>query len=247
MYDWPEVRGATDRLWAQVRDRVRAAGIAAPAALTRDDGPWAHWRSPALCLSQTCGFPYRTELHERVTLVGTPDFGLPGAAPGYYYSQLVVRRQAEGAFTDFMTKVLALNGFDSQSGWAAPMNHALRFGGTFTRFEETGAHVESARAVAEGRADIAAIDAVTWRLITAYRPDMARELRVLGHTEPTPGLPLITSPDLQAEPLANAYSQAVDAIDQSDRLTLGLKGLVAIPAQAYLSVPTPALPNKRQT
>ena len=58
----------------------------------------------------------------------------------------------------------------------------------FARLVETGAHVESARAVAEKRADIAAVDAVTWRGITRHAEPMPMPmLRVLGQTRATPG------------------------------------------------------------
>ena len=36
MYDWPELRDATDGLWAALRDALRAEGVAAPEALSRD-------------------------------------------------------------------------------------------------------------------------------------------------------------------------------------------------------------------
>ena len=57
MYDWPEIAPATDRLWAALRDHLRAAGVAAPDALTRDRplperlAPTRSWCSgrPAAC------------------------------------------------------------------------------------------------------------------------------------------------------------------------------------------------------
>ena len=39
--------GATDRLWAALRDALRAAGVAAPEALTRDRALMAGWTDPA--------------------------------------------------------------------------------------------------------------------------------------------------------------------------------------------------------
>lgn len=244
MYDWPEIAPATDRFWAAIRDRLRADAIVAPDHLTR--GADAHlpaWTSPALLLSQTCGMPYRTMLHDRVALVGTPDYGLPDADPGYYYSQLVLRADDPGGFADHLTQRLAYNEAGSQSGWAAPQTHAAAAGGRFHATIATGSHRESARAVAEGRADIAAIDAVTWRLIGAHRPALAASLRVLGHTAPTPGLPLITSPQHDALRIANAVAGAIADLAASDRDDLGLRDLIAIPAAAYLAIPTPPPPR----
>lgn len=244
MYDWPEIRPATDRLWDAIARRLAQAGIAAPAALTRGaDGFWPAWENPGLVLSQTCGLPYRSRLHARVALVGTPDYGLPGAAPGHYYSELVVRKDAPGGFDRFLSGRLAFNSAESQSGWAAPQNHAARHGARFTRLVETGSHVESAEAVAAGRAEIAAIDAVTWRLILRHRPRLAAALWVLGRTAPTPGLPLIAAPALDAAQIAAAVAGAIADITPADRETTGLRGLARIPAAAYLAVPTPPPPG----
>lgn len=238
MYDWDEVRPATDRLWALIRDHLRARGLEAPDTLHR--GPrWNDWRAPDVILSQTCGFPYRTALHDHVRLVGTPDYGLPDTPPGHYYSELVVRRDAGGDWGDFLGKVLAINGYDSQSGWAAPQNHAAAYGETFTHHLVTGAHRASACAVADGQADIAAIDAVTWRLLARHQPDLATRLRVIARTDPTPGLPLITAAGNDPVALAGSVRAALADMDEQDRMALGLRDLVQIPAAAYLAVRTP--------
>ena len=240
MYDWEEVREATDRLWGLIHDALGARAIAAPRTLTRGVDMWQAWQSPDLVLGQTCGFPFRTRLHGKVRLVGTPDYQLPGAAPGYYYSQLVGRADETRDMAELFGLRLAANGTDSQSGWAAPLNHAAGKGWPVGKTVLTGAHVESARAVAEGRADIAALDAVTWRLITAHRPELAGRLRVLGRTEPaTPGLPYITATGRDAGAIAAAVDDAVRALSPADRDELGLAGHVRIPEAEYLAVPVP--------
>ena len=245
MYDWPQVTDATDRLWAAIRDRLRQAGIAAPQALTRDASLWAMWESPDLLLGQTCGMPYRTRLHDRVALVATPDYGLPGAPAGYYYSELVVHADEPGELPDFIDRTLAFNGQDSQSGWAAPQNQVARLGRRFTHTLHTGAHRDSARAVAEGRARIAAIDAVSWRLMCAHHPEVTARLRIIGHTDPTPGLPLIAAPGRDRAVLAAAVSAAIAGLSRADRALLGgLGGVAAIAAKDYLAVPTPPPPTQ---
>ena len=240
MYDWPEMQGANDRLWYRIRDALRAEGIAAPDTLTRGEDLWDGWHNPRLLLGQTCGFPFRTALHGVVTLVGTPDYALPGAPAAYYYSQLVAGTDSAGDWTAFIDQRLAINGFDSQSGWAAPQNHAARIGRRFERIVVSGAHRDSARMVAEGDADVAAIDAVTWRLLTTYHPEIVAKLKILAQTEPTPGLPLITVLGRDPQPLARAFAAAVAAMSAEDRAVTGLRGLVQVPAQAYLAVATPA-------
>ena len=244
MYDWPEVRAEHDRLWTLIREALAGEGIAGPRHLTRDASLWAVWESPDLLLGQACGMPYRTRLHGRTELVATPDYALPGAAPGHYYSVLVTREGEPGDVTDFIDRTLAFNGQDSQSGWAAPQNQMAALGLRFTHTRHTGAHRESARAVAAGRADIAAIDAVSWRLLEAHHPEISRRLRVLSHTDPTPGLPLITAKGRDPAPLARAVASAIAALGAAERAALGLAGLAQVPAAAYLAVATPLPPSQ---
>ncbi|MCR9150212.1 MAG: PhnD/SsuA/transferrin family substrate-binding protein [Rhodobacteraceae bacterium] len=242
MYDRAEIRPATDRLWAEIRDRLRAAGIDAPDALERPEDPWEVWQAPDLVLAQTCGLPYRRRLHGHVTLVGTPDYGLEGLEPGHYSSALVARAGDGRDLPALAGGVLAINEAGSQSGWAAIHAHAAAQGLEVSRAIRTGAHLDSARAVAEGRADLAALDAVTWRLIGAHDPALAAALRVVARTAPTPGLPLITGKGRDPAPVFAAVAGAIAALHPGDRAALGLRGLVAIPASAYLAVPIPPDP-----
>jgi ABC-type phosphate/phosphonate transport system substrate-binding protein len=170
MYDRVECQPANDRLWALIRDGMRAAGLAAPDTLTRGAAAcWEAWTAPDLTLSQTCGFPYRASLHGNVTLIGTPDFGVDGCAPGYYRSVFVVQKDNPSrTLADLDDAALAFNEDLSQSGWAAPQTHARAHGLTLRPALRTGGHLASARAVAEGRAEIAAIDAVTWSMIAEW-------------------------------------------------------------------------------
>lgn len=239
MYDWPGQSTHWDAFWSHIRDALRARNMPAPEHLSRDGNLWDHWQNPDLILGQTCGLPYRQRLHKTVALVGTLDHALPGAPPGYYQSVLVAHRDAPGEVADFKVKTLAYNDPLSQSGWAAPHAHGL----TFTRTLRTGAHRESARAVADGRADIAAIDAETWRLIERYLPEIAAQLRFVAHTDPTPGLPLITARGRDADAIFAAVQAALTRTDPETLSALHIRGIARIPADAYLAIPTPPLPS----
>lgn len=241
MYDRPETAAANDRFWALIRDRLREGGIAAPELLSRGAAdPFAEWEAPDLVLSQSCGYPYRTRLHGRVALVGTPDYGVKGCAPGYYCSRIVARLDdPRERLSEFEGAQLAFNDPGSQSGWAALAAHSP--GLTRGPLLLTGAHAASARAVAEGRADLAALDAVSWALIARAEPFAAR-LRVVASTPPTPGLPLIAAPGADAAALFAAVAAAIAALPAGDREALLLRGLVRIPAKAYLAVPIPPPP-----
>ena len=195
MYTRAELQPAFDALWAATRDHLRAAGVDdVPDALTTvEDGLLSFWQRPDLLISQTCGYPYRHVLKDQVALVGTPDFALEGCAPGYYRSAWIVRADdPRRNLADFQGATIACNDLQSQSGHAAPMVAAQRAGLRFGGMRLSGAHVASARMVANGQADIAGLDAISWRHMTRFDP-WSTELRVLGWTEPTPGLPFITA------------------------------------------------------
>lgn len=244
MYDFGAAVAANDRLWALVRDRLSKAGIDAPKALTRGEAAyWPAWEAPDLLVSQTCGYPFRARLHDRVAYVGTPDFGVEGCPPGYYRSVFVARADdPRTTLADFDNAPFAYNEALSQSGWAAPQVHAAGLGLRLLPVVQTGGHQLSAHAVANGRADIAALDAVTWDLL--QREDaVTKALRVIDLTVPTPGLPYITALGGPAEVIHDAMASAIAALSAEDRAALRLKGIVRIPKAAYLAVPNPPAPQ----
>lgn len=239
MYDMPALQGANDRLW----HGIRAALGFGPQELTRDRDFWEIWQSPDLLLAQTCGMPFRTSLHTHVTLIGTPDYGLPGCPPGYYNSVLVVRAGATGDTPqDFTGGRFAYNEPLSQSGWAAPMTHLNAGGVTFSDLIITGAHAASALAVADGRADIAGLDALTWTLLQTHDPALTARLRVIDTTVPTPALPYITAAGRDPGPITAALRTAIAGLTPADARALHLKGLIDIQAATYLAVPSPPAP-----
>ncbi|WP_371036633.1 phosphate/phosphite/phosphonate ABC transporter substrate-binding protein [Rhodosalinus sp. FB01] len=238
MDDRPETAAANDSFWRAIRGELGYG----PEALTRGRDPWEIWEHPDLLLAQTCGYPFRTRLRDRVTLVGTPDYALEGCPPGHYRSVFVARRDDPGDLPAFAGRRFAFNEALSQSGWAAPAHHMAEAGLGFGPLLRTGAHAASARAVASGRADFAALDAQTWRLIAAH-DDFAGALRVIARTRPTPGLPLITARGRDPGPILAAVRRAAERLDPADRTRLCLAGIVAIPAAAYFEVPTPAPPE----
>jgi len=244
MYDRPETAQANDALWSAIQ---RHLGVDAPVELTRSGNLWEIWQSPDLCLSQTCGYPYRARLHGQVQLVGTPVYDIQGCPPGHYNSIFVARKDDPRiAPKDFSDARFAFNESLSQSGWAAPQNYARAMGFEFSNTIQSGGHLFSARAVAENNADIAAIDALTWILINRH-DDFAKSLKVVGETPYTPTLPFITANGNDARQIFDAVEAAIESLSQSQRDTLALTGITKIPAENYLSVPNPPPPQNAGT
>ncbi len=238
MYDRPETAAANDHLWAAIRDNLGYG----PKALTRDRDFRAIWEDPDLLLAQTCGMPYRLGLHRQVQLVATPDYGFPECPAGHYFSVFVCHVDAaQATLEDLCGGMFAYNEPISQSGWAAPVTHLNQLGLAPDQRMQPGAHVMSARAVAEKQASFAALDALTWEMIQRY-DDFAADLHVVARTKPTPTLPYITGPRANVAEVRTALGAAIETLSAPDRAVLGVNGLVEIASSAYLAVPSPGSP-----
>lgn len=204
MYDWPEIRPQTDAFWRAVAANLAAAGVEAPDALTRAGDAGAAWRDPDLVIGQSCGLPYVMGLCGAARVVARPDYGLPDAAGGVYCS-VIVARDAGGAKTlrAHEGARAVLNEWTSFSGHIALRAHIAGLRGDaagpfFGSAVLSGSHRESARMVARGEADLAALDAVAWALLGAHEPETAGRLAVIARTAPAPALPCITAPRFAA-------------------------------------------------
>jgi ABC-type phosphate/phosphonate transport system substrate-binding protein len=220
-----------------LEDVLRLAGLAAE--IVEPDDLHAFWRRPDLLLSQTCGYPLMFGLREHVRLIATPHFDAPGCQGTDYSSVLVMRADSPFASLESCRGArAAYNAPDSNSGYNA-LRHAVVplavdgkfFGATL----ETGSHLGSLRAVAEHRADVAAIDCVTMAFVLDTYPQLAGVLREIGFTGASPALPLIASNEVsieQADALRAALDEAVAAQPERAR-RLRLKGFSALPLDAY--------------
>ena len=239
MYARPEMADAHNIYWSLIRKHFKASGIESPENLYEPEELYSAWQDPELLLSQTCGMPYRNTLHGQIQLIGTPNFRLNGAPAGHYRSAIVVRSEDSGkTLQEFKDSVFAYNSDDSQSGYGSAWLLCKPKGFWFQNRIATGSHRESTFAIADGRADIAAIDGITWRLIQTY-DRYAEELAVIDWTDPTPGLPYITSVNNDAAAMFDAISAAIEELPADTRKQLGIYELVKLSAEDYLAVENP--------
>lgn len=238
MYDWPEMRAATDAQWARLCAALRSQGVDAPVRLVcrnadlppvsggvRDeagailasdpaslppDGFDLHalWLHPALLLAQTCWGPMGLGLGEHVAVIGQPDYSAFEGGNGALYSSAIVMRAdpcqqdavspADGQPTLplklMRDRCLAYNSADSMSGMLGVLQDLDAVGETLRLFSgciETGGHRASLCAVAQGEADVAAIDCRSWNLFKRFYPAASAKLQVIGWTARRKGLPFI--------------------------------------------------------
>ncbi|MFK8252743.1 phosphate/phosphite/phosphonate ABC transporter substrate-binding protein [Ancylobacter terrae] len=246
MYDPPYLHAAQDMLWSALRAAMIAEGVEAlaggvPAGLARERPIGEALLDPALVLGHTCGYPLRTHYAGRLRVVATPVFASPYTAEGWHRSAIVVRADDPAAdLAALRGRVAALNGYDSNSGMnlfraaLAPLAGGAPF---FADTVVTGGHLASLAAVAEGRADVAAIDGVTFTLAARHAPERVAGVRVLAVTEPSPALPLVTRVDAGDE-LVEALRRALDTLMEDPaaapaRAAFGLTGFARLPDAAY--------------
>lgn len=200
MYDWPELRGQVDAFYAKLRGLVPDL----PETLTRvetEEQMHALWRAPYMVLAQSCWGPMQSGLGAYVHVLAQPRYdGVPGGRGSHYRSALVMRAGqpcaaplSDGACLPQGLAHLrpAINALDSMSGCLALMQD-MNAPDLAQCALVTGSHRASIRAVAEGRADFAAIDCRSWAYALSHEP-AARTLTVTGWTALRPGLPFITS------------------------------------------------------
>lgn len=226
MYDLPEVRADVDALWAGLRGRLVAAGVGdVGERRDRPDDLRVSWGSDRLLLSQTCGYPLVRAL-PGVSVVGT--FAAPaGDPPGYYRSVIV---GAAGGSRR------AVNDEWSLSGWISLL--VAEGAATADRVDVlTGSHRASVAAVRRREADVASIDAVTFRLLAEHAPGELAGVRVIGRGPLVPCLPLITSDASLVPVLRSVLAATIGDPTQADTLRrLGIAGFVPLERADYSRV-----------
>lgn len=232
MYDRPANAAAHDRLWANVRDNLRADCIDAPDHLDRHVLYRDTWDRPDLVVGQICVMPYRATYARDVTIIGASDYGLEGCEPGYFHANFVCRADDPRDLFAFMSTRFVANAKHSYSGFQSAYDATQSKGLTLPEPTITGSHDASVRAVASGDADFACIDAQTWRMQLNDLPD-ARTLRVLSATAQAPGQSFITRQSDDPAPYFAAIKTAIDDLATADKVTLGLRDIIALPQAAY--------------
>ena len=220
MYSDPKpLAEATAAFWGFLSASLKEQGI--PDVPDRLNATIAYndaWVHPDLLLAQTCGFPYVKHLRGKVRLVATPVYDHPGCDGPAMCSLIVVHRDSPArVLADLRGAHAAINQPDSNSGvnlFRAAIAPLSRDGRFFSSVIETGGHRASIEAIAGGRADVAAIDCITYGNLLRFDPSSLSKTRILAQTAKGPGLPFITpatTSDKDVLVLQDALKQAIAA------------------------------------
>lgn len=228
MYALPEMAAANEAMWLALR---AAADIAEPHALSPSAIALPGTIAPETVFSQMCGYPLKTIYHGQYRLLGTPLYDLPGCrlrpdGMPTHCSFLITRADSSDVVLENLRgRRFVMNGADSNSG----MNLARRLvapwardGRFFGEVMVSGSHLRSMEMVAEGLADTATIDCVTYGFVARYRPDLTAQLRVVCETPESPAIPFITA---SGTPTAIAARLTQVLIDPTAALAAALREL----------------------
>ncbi len=241
MYDLEPLRDATDAWWRALAQAFRERGLEnVPVRLDRADRH-DHWSSCDLLLSQTCGWPLVNAFAGRLRLLATPRYDVPCCQGSDYCSLILVRHTSGVAELDDLRGLsAAINGADSHSGYnalratIAPLASAGTF---FGDVRVSGSHQGSLAMVAQGTADVCAVDCVSFALMQDTMPDATDGVRVLATTRCAPALPYVTTAqrgDDEVEALREGLLAAASDPRLDDvRRRLRLKGFAILPLEAY--------------
>ena len=203
-----------------------------------------------LLFAHTCGYPLMKHQRDRVAPVCVPVFDVPGCDGPLYSSQFIVPVESGLQYLeDTRGKTVAINNADSNSGMNV-LRHAIsdlhpgeRF---FADVIETGGHLYSIQAVANGKAELAAIDAVSLQLIRDDQPELCARIRIIGSSTETCGLPFVAplalTTQLDKPRLVKQFNQALEKTPAEARRVLHLSRFDAVDWDDYASIP--ALENE---
>ena len=198
-----------------------------------------HWRASDLLLSQTCGYPLMTQLPE-VQLVGAFTLSAPGCDGARYRSWLVARAEDEDrALADFRGRRAVANSLDSHSGYnalrylIAPLAQDGRF---FSATTLSGSHRQSLADLRAGKADIAAIDCVTWALLRRHAAQELAGLAIIGETPLCPAPPLITAAQTDAQTLATLRDELARLAKEKAARASFITGFTVPTREAYQEI-----------
>ncbi|QYY80743.1 phosphate/phosphite/phosphonate ABC transporter substrate-binding protein [Pseudomonas germanica] len=235
MYVAPEpIRAANERWIARIIEQLGHTRLSA-----EDLSLPELWLSPDLLLTQTCGYPLMTVLRGQVRIVGRPRYELPDASAGNHCSLILGHADdPRKTLADFHNSRGVINSEDSNSGMnllrqrLAPLNQDGQF---FASVGISGGHRESLRWLRENRADLAAIDSVTYAYLARYVPEEVSALRVIARSALSPTLPFITvgsATDEQVEQLRQVMNETLRELPDVVQ-TLGLPEVFAASERDY--------------
>jgi ABC-type phosphate/phosphonate transport system substrate-binding protein len=242
MYNLPEMRAVNASFWEALRGLLVEAGLHdLPESLTFDRLPVPERIGPEILFSQTCGYPLETIFSGQAIRLGAPCYDAPGCDGPTHCGLFVVPVSSTAReLGDLRGGVFLFNSRHSNSGMNLPRRALADIADGkpfFAKVIETGSHPGNLDRIARGEADATAVDNVTYAFWRRYRPEAARQVRILAQTPPSPAIPFVTSVATPA-PTVAILRDALTRLGREPhtaaaRAGLGITDIVEVPATAY--------------
>lgn len=242
MYDGGDLAAANDVLWNAIAKRLRAFGVRhVPRRLERDLPLDEIWSSDRLLFGQTCGYPLAATYRRQLSVIAAPRYAAPGCKKSRHRSFIIVNvGESVRDLLGLRGSRAVINEEHSMTGRHLLGHSIADVGGAYGFFAsvaESGAHARSLAMVAEGEADVAAIDCVTYDHLSRSVPDLVARTRILHRTIATPTLPFVISTargEATAALVGRALTEALaDPATAEARTALGLEGTRTSSTSAY--------------
>jgi ABC-type phosphate/phosphonate transport system substrate-binding protein len=242
MYNLPEMRAVNARFWEALRGLLLEGGLReVPEYLSFERPPVPDWIGPEVLFSQTCGYPLETVFSGQAVRLGTPCYSAPGCDGPTHCGFFVVSAESKAQeLCGLRGGTFLFNHRHSNSGMNLPRRRLAEIAAgrpLFARVIETGSQPGNLDRIARGEADATAVDCVTYAFWCRYRREMARHVRVLAQTPPSPAIPFVTSVAIPAPPVeilrAALHVIATEARYAVVRHDLMLDDIRDVPAAAY--------------
>ena len=233
-YDAPFLKSTHDRLWSELRSRLQGRVVDLPERRHSDIRYDDLLKSDQLLLTQTCGFCLATNTPNFLNIVGTPVFDLPECPPGFHFSYFVsAKTSLDGKLRLAVNDLWSWSGCHTLLQFCERENLKVDSGRTVV----TGSHHASIEKVLSDECDIAAIDAVTWRLYLENDPKFLSDLEILGRSGILPAPPYVTSAATAPETIDILFDGLSELVQKTPWINekLLIKGLRKNTHEPYFS------------
>lgn len=229
--------------WGYIRQELAKHGITAAAELwDPSHTALSLARQNTLLLGQMCSLTFSTCQPGMPFYIGSYILDDTDVIPGYYRSVIIVSDNLKSLGLDDCEPgrlEAAISEPDSFSGrfalYQALQNSFMPC--KFAKITYTGAHLDTLLAVASGKADIGAIDCLTWKILQTILPEQVAQVHIAGHSPQMPGPPLVTMlpDDSDARAHLNAAIKAAFADRElaAQMKSIGIAGYSSVDRARY--------------
>jgi ABC-type phosphate/phosphonate transport system substrate-binding protein len=199
------------------------------------------WARSDLGCALMCGWPFVREGSVKTLLAApVPAAAWAGGQPVYRSDFIVARDASFARLEDTFGHRFAFNTEESHSGYNAPRAHLAKFAAHAPLFRElVGPLVTYQRvvaALADGAAEVAAIDSLSLEMIRRHAPELAAKVRVIDATATSP-IPAFVASGLGVEEAARVRAALLrlNASESGRRLLsdVCLTGFVEVDPERY--------------